>query len=526
MAEKSIMHLIESERAEWETVIASLSRTPRLAKLLRHVGELYFANRADEINEFQIATTVFGRSERAFDASSDSIARVEAYRLRKKLKEYYEKEGSDHAVVISLPSGSYVPSFCHHPEASAAQQTVSESAEPTDSEAAKSDSFANPEAEKQDKPAESSDIRRRWRPNRKVLWAFGAVILLSAMILFMFMHQRPASPGDGGGARNGVAPSAESAPLQNGQSQEPVRLLCGYAGAPRIDSSGAYWEADRFYSGGIARTRPDPYVTRTSDPMLFEHWRLDETKYDIPLKPGYYELHLFFVAPTNDEANRSFLEVWGNGKTLLSAFNIRDDAQGADVADERIFRDIQPAEDGKLHLVFTSQKSTPSVNAIEIIPGIPHKQLPIRLVTQSSAFTDHLGNFWHSDTYVLGGTVTDQPQVVTGTSDPKLYAQERYGHFTYSIPVDTRGRYTLILHFAELYWAADPGVGRRVFNVYCNGKTLLEDFDVFKEAGSLHALVKTFSHLKPSREGKLDLVFEPIENYATVSAVEVIDESE
>jgi hypothetical protein len=526
VAEKSILHLIESERAEWETVIASLSRTPRLAKLLRHVGELYFANRTDEINEFQIATTVFGRSERAFDASSDSIARVEAYRLRKKLKEYYENEGSDHAVVISLPSGSYVPSFCHHQEAFAAQQTACETAEPTDSEAAKSDRFVNPEAEKQDKHTESSDIRRRWWPNRKVLWAFGAAILPLVLIILMLMHSGQAFQRGGGDARNGVASPAESAPSQTGQSRESVRLLCGYDGAPRIDSSGVYWESDRFYSGGIARTRPDPYITRTSDPMLFEHWRLDETKYDIPLKPGYYELHLFFVAPTNDEANRSFIEVLVNGKTLLPAFNIRDDAQGADVADERIFRDIQPAEDGKLHLAFTGERSTPSVNAIEIVPGIPHKQLPIRLVTQSSAFTDHLGNLWHSDTYALGGTVTDQPQVVTGTPDPKLYAQERYGHFTYSIPVDTRGRYTLILHFTELYWAADPGVGRRVFNVYCNGKTLLENFDIFKEAGSLHALVKTFSHLKPSREGKLDLVFEPIENFATVSAVEVIDESE
>jgi hypothetical protein len=99
----------------------------------------------------------------------------------------------------------------------------------------------------------------------------------------------------------------------------------------------------------------------------------------------------------------------------------------------------------------------------------------------------------------MGGTVTDQPQVVTGTPDPKLYAQERFGHFTYSIPVDVRGRYTLNLHFAELYWAADPGVGRRVFNVYCNGRVLLENFDIFKEAGSLHALVKTFNHLRPSR---------------------------
>src|SRR5450631_1431548 len=103
----------ESERAEWEVVVAAFSRTPRLAKLLRFMGELYFQDRSHEINDFQLATKVFGRSEKVFDPSSDSIARVEAYRLRKRLKAYYETEGIDHSVVISLPSGSYVPSFFH-----------------------------------------------------------------------------------------------------------------------------------------------------------------------------------------------------------------------------------------------------------------------------------------------------------------------------------------------------------------------------------------------------------------------------
>jgi hypothetical protein len=149
---------------------------------------------------------------------------------------------------------------------------------------------------------------------------------------------------------------------------------------------------------------------------------------------------------------------------------------------------------------------------------------------QPAVVTDHNGNLWHPDTYFDNGTLSDQPRPVSGTPDPNLYALERYGHFTYSIPVDTRGRYTLVLHFAELYWIPDAsaavGVGSRVFRVYCNGSTLLDNFDIFKEAGSLHALTRTFYHLRPSPEGKLDLTFDPILNYATISAIEVIDESE
>jgi hypothetical protein len=61
----------------------------------------------------------------------------------------------------------------------------------------------------------------------------------------------------------------------------------------------------------------------------------------------------------------------------------------------------------------------------------------------------------------------------------------------------------------------------------CNGEMLLNDFDVFKEAGSsLHVVTKTFRHLKPTAQGKLNLTFEPVANNATVSAMEVTDESQ
>ncbi len=39
-------------------------------------------------------------------------------------------------------------------------------------------------------------------------------------------------------------------------------------------------------------------------------------------------------------------------------------------------------------------------------------------------------------------------------------------------------------------------------------------------------VLKTFHNLKPTAQGKLNLDFEPISNYATVSAIEVLDESQ
>ena len=223
-----------------------------------------------------------------------------------------------------------------------------------------------------------------------------------------------------------------------------------------------------------------------------------------------------------------FFNVSVNGELLLKAFSINADALGTNVADEKVFKDMHPDKDGYLHVRFFMDRASPLLNAIEILPGIPHRQQPVRIVTQPTAVIDHAGNLWHPDEYFDNGVLTDEPRVISGTPDPNLYALERYGHFTYSIPVDSRGRYTVVLHFAELYWVPDPsgtvGVGSRVFRVYCNGSTLLDDFDIFKEAGTQHALTKTFFHLRPSAEGKLDLTFDPVLNYATISAIEVIDE--
>jgi hypothetical protein len=355
---------------------------------------------------------------------------------------------------------------------------------------------------------------------------FAALLVVSLVAAQFYLRSKSSHPSGAVMSH----PLNATQPTPQNAAQLPLRLLAGYDGTPKVDSAGAYWQADRYFHGGAAFRRPDSPVVKTSDPMLFDYWRTGDFTYDIPLAPGPHELHLFFVASPQDDPKTSFFHVSFNGQMLLKGFNISFDSLGANIADERVFKDIYPDNDGILHLKFFMDRSSPTLNALEILPGLPHRQLPVRLVMQRSTVSDHNGNLWHPDNYFQNGTLSDPPRQVSGTPDPGLYAQERYGHFTYSIPVDTRGRYTLILHFAELYWIPNAldsvGVGSRVFRVYCNGSTLLDNFDIIKEAGSLHALTKTFYHLRPSPEGKLDLTFEPMVNYATISAIEVIDESE
>jgi hypothetical protein len=110
-----------------------------------------------------------------------------------------------------------------------------------------------------------------------------------------------------------------------------------------------------------------------------------------------------------------------------------------------------------------------------------------------------------------------------------LYASERWGHFSYAVPV-AEGRYRVTLKFCEGHYGRRNtgigGLGSRVFDVYCNGVALLRGFDVFKEAGGEgRPLDRTVSGIRPTAQGKIVLTFVPINGMACVNGIEVVEDS-
>jgi hypothetical protein len=90
-------------------------------------------------------------------------------------------------------------------------------------------------------------------------------------------------------------------------------------------------------------------------------------------------------------------------------------------------------------------------------------------------------------------------------------------------------RYTATLRFCEHWFGpgrpGGGGIGSRVFDVYMNGKMLLEGFDIFQEAGgSLNPINKTFRNLQPNAQGKLIFQFVPVRNYALLNGIEITEE--
>jgi len=498
----------EAERAELERVVEALAKWPRLSHLLGYMGEKLFSGKVDELNEYNIATEVLGRSKTMFNAGEDAIARVETHRLRKRLAEFYEGEGRNHLIQLTLPAGSYVPVFIHKPadEIVPPSQHLPQASEPK---------------------AGSEGLRlHAWIAGGWGYSLLAVCLVLVALGAYLYVRTRESSTH----AKPDDHPTSLSALVSLPEASPPIRILAGYSGPPRTDSAGRVWREDQYFSAGGSWLRTSGLIARASDPFIFEHSRTGDFSYSVPLKPGYYELHLFFSTPVRTHDAIVTFNVSINGEPALLGFDINEDALGEDIADERVFRDVSPDKNGFLRIAFSGATGPPTLNAIEILPGIPHAQFPIRLITQTTPLTDRNGRLWRPDNYFMHGRLSAQTHPLLDSPDPDLFSAERFGHFTYAIPVDTRDRYTLVLHFAEFYFGSgapgNGGAGSRIFKVMCNGQTLLDNFDIFKEAGSFRELTKSFRHLKPSAQGKLNLTFEPIVNNATVSGIEVLDESQ
>jgi Tol biopolymer transport system component len=97
-------------RAELERILASevFSRSRQLQRFLTFIVEQRLAGHGHVLKESVLAHELYGKGT-DFDGGIDPVVRVDARRLRDKLREYYE--GRSDPVVISLPKGSYVPLF-------------------------------------------------------------------------------------------------------------------------------------------------------------------------------------------------------------------------------------------------------------------------------------------------------------------------------------------------------------------------------------------------------------------------------
>jgi eukaryotic-like serine/threonine-protein kinase len=95
-----------------ERILSSpgFSGADRTSRFLRYVVEETLEGKGDQLKEYAIATEAFGLHE-SFDPHFHSLIRVEAHRLRRKLRDYYEGEGIPDTIRIDIPKGHYAAEF-------------------------------------------------------------------------------------------------------------------------------------------------------------------------------------------------------------------------------------------------------------------------------------------------------------------------------------------------------------------------------------------------------------------------------
>jgi len=353
------------------------------------------------------------------------------------------------------------------------------------------------------------------------------VIAVAALVLALFLA-RPRPKPQVNVSSVAQQPAEPSVGLPVG---DEVHILAG-ASRKYIDHAGKVWDADAYFDGGNAVQSSVQHIWRTQDPIIYRSSRQGDFAYNIPLKPGTYELRLHFAenfygpesAAGGGEGSRT-MSVLANGQPLLHDFDVLADAGGERTAEVKAFSDISPASDGQLHLRFSPGKSgSAMLSAIEILPGIRGQLRPVRIVARDVPYYSNDSRWWSPDAYFKGGQVSSSQEPAQGTDDPEFYESERWGHFSYAIPV-APGKYTVTLHFIDHGNAArNATTEQRVFNVFCNGKTVLSKLNILDEVGENRPLVRRIKGLEPNAQGKLLLEFVPVSGYATITAIEAVPE--
>ncbi|MGE5569568.1 MAG: malectin domain-containing carbohydrate-binding protein [Rhodospirillales bacterium] len=531
----------EAERAELEAVLASriFARAPSLSRILSYVCHKYFEGDTDSIKEYNIGVEALGRGPN-FQPSSDSIVRVEFSRLRKRLQEFYQTEGKDRTLELQVAPSGYTPRFVRR-DKGPAENGEDRNGQP----AMKSERVEPPAHEPATLPVSGhvEPAAGTSRPHLKFsLRVVGLAALLLAVLaglIFGLLHLAAGGDGEttvaaGISSLTAGSPKTENLPraAEPGAGlREAIRIAVGSTLPKYVDVNGQTWMGDRWFEGGTAINRTDRRVLGTLDPHLYQTARQGRFQYKIPLAPGLYELRLHFAEIVLGESTlessadgvRRF-DITLNGQLLVNGLDIVSDAGGPNMVDEKIFVGVSPAEDGFLHLGFSPFRDVALLCGIEILPSDGKKMNPVRIVTGSRAHYDSSQAFWSADRYFRGGNIARRSAPVQAT-DPVLYATERWGNFTYVIPV-AKGTYTLRLKFAESYFV-EPNVppGARLFDVYCNGVALLRNFDILKEAGRPnYAIDKVFKGVTPNAQDKLIVSFVPVQDYAIINAIEVVQE--
>ena len=159
-------------------------------------------------------------------------------------------------------------------------------------------------------------------------------------------------------------------------------------------------------------------------------------------------------------------------------------------------------------LTVTDREGLESMDTVNINvqdPGRP-EDFAIRINAGGPTLTYEDKEFIADTYFTTGKTFTNTKATV-----PDLYQSERSADpptFGYAVPVPN-GKYTVVLHFAEIYFGANGGgtggAEKRIFDVSIEDSLALNNYDIFADVGPQTPVTKTFKITVKDRILNIDL---------------------
>jgi hypothetical protein len=123
---------------------------------------------------------------------------------------------------------------------------------------------------------------------------------------------------------------------------------------------------------------------------------------------------------------------------------------------------------------------------------------------------------WVADQYFSGGSTYSNNSAIANTTSDPIYQSERWGNFTYAIPVPQSGQYLIELHFAEI---AGKSTGQRVFNVAVeNSQFTRSNIDLAALFGPVTAGVIQVPNINVT-DGFINITMTSVVNNAKISGI-------
>ncbi len=125
-----------------------------------------------------------------------------------------------------------------------------------------------------------------------------------------------------------------------------------------------------------------------------------------------------------------------------------------------------------------------------------------------------------ADKYFRGGNVNATEDPIAGTDQDALFQSERYGVYTYEIPV-SEANYDIRLFFNELY---QTSAGARVFSLSVEGRPIFTDLDLYQRVGHDTAFEQSVSNI-PVDDGSLTIELTASADHGTLSGIAVFSDT-